>query len=232
MSSWPPPGTVAKSEVVRLGFQFLTETKYLGKEAALTIIAAKIKVRSTKAVRHYLGKDYSQEDKPQHGPGRPPLISGKKIEELKQWIASEYASTRYVTTDDIFDWAAANVSTEYLNSNTLRHTLREAGFRPVKAIPQEPGRIRIPTSKIVGHFDALGELIGKYPARFVINADESGFQPWSDSKDVKVLVPESHTGDWGPSCCGTAIEEDHTSCRNHTFWCCCPPTCHPSSHEL
>jgi hypothetical protein len=187
-------GTVAKSEVVRSGFRFLTETRHLSREDAFTTIAKKIKVRSTKAVRYYL-KDGSPEDKPHNGPGRPPVISGTMFEELKEWIASEYASARYVTIDDILDWVTPEDSEDSPNVNTLRHTLREANFRPVRAITQEPGRIKLTTNQIDWHFRALAGLIERYPARLVINADESGFQPWTDSKDVKVWVPDTHHGD-------------------------------------
>ena len=115
-------GIVEKSEVVRSGFRFLTGTKCLTRDAALTVLAGKIKVRSVKAVHHYIGKDDSQEAKPQRGPGRPPIVSEEKIEMLKQWVASEYASTRYVTFDDIFAWTVADGTMDYLNVNTFHHT--------------------------------------------------------------------------------------------------------------
>ena len=55
--------------------------------------------------------------------------------------------------------------------------------------------INLTSSQIQEHFRLLSNIISDVPARMIINADESGFQPWTDFKDVKVWVPSSHIGE-------------------------------------
>jgi hypothetical protein len=151
---------VGNGVVVPLAHDYLRRVLLLEEEVALTIIAEKIGVRSKKAVLHHLHPKVRSTDQPVRGPGRPPIISDEKMAELKQWIVSEYNSTRYVTIDDIFNWLLADdgVSEKAdLTHNTLQHILRDAGFIAVKSVPQEPGRISLTSAQINGHFETLAE---------------------------------------------------------------------------
>jgi len=188
-------GVTTKRDIVRQGFSFLTGTKLLSEGAAISLLEAKINVRSPKAVKYHLAPSKEPATAPSLRPGRPPVIPGEKFDALRQWITSEYAAARYLTMEDIVNKVLSECSLDDIDVCTLNHNLNYAGFRSIKATPQEPGRICITTSRIDENFKALTGALCGVPARLVINADESGFQPWTDSKDVRVWVPSGHIGD-------------------------------------
>jgi len=181
-----------KREIVVAGYQFLTEQMKLQEEEALHVLSKKIDVRSTKAVKFHLSPGRSD---PTKRVGRPAIIGSSKFEDLRKFILSEYQSARYLTMDDIVNRLLSDGTLDYIDGSTLQHNLKDAGFRSVLAKPQEPGRIQLTTTQINSHFQALSLAIQNIPARLIINADESGFQPWIDSKEVRVWVPTSHAGD-------------------------------------
>ena len=183
----------SSSGEIACGFEFLTSELHLPERQALEILAKRINVRSTKAVKFHLQKK-NETDTPRKA-GRPPKIPDEKFQEMCQWISQEYQVARYMTMDDIINKFLSDDSFEDVDVNTLQHNLREAGFRTVLAVPQEVGRITLTSKLIEDHFRALSLAVSGVSARLIINADESGFQPWVDSKDVRVWVASNHQGD-------------------------------------
>ena len=179
-------GATTKKEIVKHGYDFLWRTK-LTESEILTILADKINVRSPKAVKYYPRPETEQERVQSVHPVRPPIIPDSKFFQLKNWLTSEYEAARYVTIEDIMNYIFSGGGLEDIDQNKLQHNLKEACFRPVKAKPQEPGRINLTSSQIQDHFRLLSNIISDVPARMIINADESGFHPVILAKMFKCL---------------------------------------------
>ena len=65
-------------------------------------------------------------------------------------------------------------------------------YKSIIGIPIEKERAQVTQESINKHFEDLSRNITGIPARFIFNADESGFQDFVDSSEVHVIVPSSY----------------------------------------
>jgi hypothetical protein len=77
-----------------------------------------------------------------------------------------------------------------LSGDSLRHIVR--GMPTVKSVigvPTESERVAVQPEHIEAWFERLEQSVAGVPREFVFNVDETGCSEYSDSREVKVLVP-------------------------------------------
>jgi hypothetical protein len=82
-----------------------------------------------------------------------------------------------------------------ISLDTFRHYLtRQPNIKSVTGVAIDHKRAQINYHEIKNWYLELAEIIKTVPRNFIFNMDESGCDEYVDSKNVPVLVPNSHDG--------------------------------------
>ena len=108
------------------------------------------------------------------------------------YVNGQFTKGNPVSYDDILDCIYQEFHILML-PDTLRHLIkRSMDYKSIIGIPIEKERAQVTQESINKHFEDLSRNITGIPARFIFNADESGFQDFVDSSEVHVIVPSSY----------------------------------------
>jgi precorrin-2 methylase len=79
--------------------------------------------------------------------------------------------------------------------DTLRYICRTLpGVKTIAGVPMEAERVAADEATITAFSDELEGMIEDVPAVMIFNIDESGYSEWADAHEVRILVPDSHSG--------------------------------------
>jgi hypothetical protein len=123
--------------------------------------------------------------------GRPATIHPDVMAWFESFVSEEYSTHRPISYESIVDYLE---SVEYMiiNVDTLRYIIAaDACLKCVEGRPMERKRVEmLPAEETF--YERLKEVITGLPAGLVFNADENGYQEWTNCTVQRVVVPVSH----------------------------------------
>jgi hypothetical protein len=111
---------------------------------------------------------------------------------IKWFISKEYSAHRRTTYENIVNHLES-VEHVIINVDTLRHI--NGGNPRIKSVegrPMERERVAVPPAEIEGFYERQHEVRTGLSAGLVFNADETGYQEWSNRIVHRVVAPVSH----------------------------------------
>lgn len=126
---------------------------------------------------------------PPRNNGRPPLLTEDEVTEMLAFIgdsfANDQAPTYQMINDHIFE-----VFRKEVKMGSLRNIISNIDcLKTEDAIPIDKNRYECDSEEVLEYYNDLNNYIDHVPAQFIINVDESGFQPYQDAKKMRVVVP-------------------------------------------
>jgi hypothetical protein len=126
---------------------------------------------------------------PRMEPGRPKIFSN----EIEQWITDlvheRFHQQKPITFAELLDTLQYQHSV-VVSLDYLRHVIRRLDtVKTVVGIPMESDRVAVDPAVLTEWYRSLAEKIQEVPRRFILNADETGCADFTDSREVKVIVP-------------------------------------------
>jgi hypothetical protein len=123
------------------------------------------------------------------GPGRPPLLPPEVQAWMTDLITTRFRERNPITYAELLDTLQYTREIT-LSGDSLRHIVR--GMPTVKSVigvPTESERVSVDPGEIEAWFNKLEEKVQGIPRAFVFNVDETGCSEYSDSREVRALVP-------------------------------------------
>jgi hypothetical protein len=125
--------------------------------------------------------------------GRPKSLPEDAYAMLDFYINDGFAKNNPMTIETLLDLLDYFFDIN-LKPDTLRHIIRfHPDWKTVDGTPMDSKRLHIDPNVIDEYYNKLEELFELIPAALIINADESGFSEWADSKKVTSVVPSSYS---------------------------------------
>ena len=124
--------------------------------------------------------------------GSPTILTYEEAQSLNEYIVQKYFERSPCTYIEAIRYVSDNFQ-KIIEYDTMRHIISNSHhLKSVTGIPMEVNRIECSEIEIDKHFETVEKLLEYVPAQFYYNADESGFQSWSDARKIKVIVPIEH----------------------------------------
>lgn len=127
-------------------------------------------------------------------PHRPSILPQVALDFIRDIVKAEFERRNPVTYDYLIDIIQYRFDIS-IKADTLRHIVRaHAEIKTVQGRPMERQRVLADQEQIDRWYDLLDSLIEEVPGAFIFNVDETGCSDWTDSHEVRVLVPSTFEG--------------------------------------
>lgn len=123
--------------------------------------------------------------------GRPAILSFSDFDQIRNFIEYKYQQSDPTSFDEISNFIFYQLHKSLL-PDTLRSNINSMqGIKTVKGCPIELDRLLCDPCAIDKYFEDVANVIDDIPGAFMLNIDESGYQPYSDAIKHKCIVPDT-----------------------------------------
>lgn len=141
-----------------------------------------------------ISKEYKRYQSFRRVNGRPRSFTDEEMEIIAAFIRHKFDLGDPPTYDEIGVFAQESFCKTVL-PGTLRSIIYGMeDFKTVTGKPLEYDRLLCETERIDAYYDEVEDAVRDVPAAFLLNIDESGYQPYCDAMKTKCVVPVEYEG--------------------------------------